>query len=188
MAFYRVCALTAFKVVFINSIKRSNIVALTKAKKKDVLEKLGGIFKDSLSVVFVNFRGLTATDTANVRKALAASGIGFTVAKKTLIRRALSTDKVSGEVPELGGELAIAYGADQIAPAREIFSFQKKFENKISILGGVFEKVFVDQQKMLAIALIPDRKTLEAQFVNLINSPIQRIVVALSEIAKKQTV
>ena len=169
-------------------------MALSKAKKKDVLEKLGGIFKNSLSIVFVNFRGLSASDTANLRKALAASGVGFTVAKKTLVRKAFSAtsgvsgSEISGEVPELGGELAIAYGVDQIAPAREVFSFQKKFENKISILGGVFEKMFVDQQKMLAIAEIPGRKTLEAQFVNLINSPIQRFAVVLSEIAKKQTV
>jgi ribosomal protein L10 len=45
----------------------------------------------------------------------------------------------------------------------------------------------MDEAGMTSIALIPSRKTLEAQFVNLINSPIQRFVVSLDQIAKKKT-
>jgi len=161
-------------------------MAISKSKKKEVLEKLGGILKDSLSVVFVNFRGLSAKDTATLRKDLDALGVGFTVAKKSLIRKAFSETDVSGDTPELPGELAIAYGKDQLAPAREIYQFQKKFEEKISIIGGFFEKVFVAKDQMLTIAQIPLRKTLEAQFVNLINSPIQRFAVVLNEIAAKK--
>jgi ribosomal protein L10 len=40
---------------------------------------------------------------------------------------------------------------------------------------------------MMAIALIPSQQTLYAQFVNVINSPIQGLVVALSKIAEKKT-
>jgi ribosomal protein L10 len=40
---------------------------------------------------------------------------------------------------------------------------------------------------MTAIAAIPSQKTLYAQFVNLINSPIQRFAVVLDAIAKTKT-
>ena len=44
----------------------------------------------------------------------------------------------------------------------------------------------MNREEMVSIAQIPGLKTLQAQFVNLINSPIQGFVMALSEIAKKK--
>jgi ribosomal protein L10 len=43
------------------------------------------------------------------------------------------------------------------------------------------------KEDIMSIALIPSRKTLEAQFVNLINSPIQRFAVLLDQISKKKS-
>jgi len=71
-------------------------------------------------------------------------------------------------------------------PSREIYEFQKKFDKKISIVGGIFEGGFKNQTEMLTIAQIPGMKTLQAQFVNIINSPIQGFVMALDQIAKKK--
>jgi len=40
---------------------------------------------------------------------------------------------------------------------------------------------------MTAIATIPPREVLYAQFVNVINSPIQRLAVALDQISQKKS-
>ena len=62
------------------------------------------------------------------------------------------------------------------------------FENKkVTILGGIFEKRFMNQMEMTGIAAIPSRETLLAQFVNLINSPIQRFAVVIDAIAKSKS-
>ena len=53
-------------------------------------------------------------------------------------------------------------------------------------LGGIFEGMFKGKEEIVAIASIPSRQTLYAQFTNLVNSPIQRFVVGLSEVAKKK--
>ncbi len=95
--------------------------------------------------------------------------------------------KAQGTLPELSGEVAIAYGEDQIAPAREIFSFQKTHKGSLNILGGIFEGNFIDSVKMMEIATIPSKEVLYAQFVNLINSPIQRFAVVLDAIAKAKS-
>jgi large subunit ribosomal protein L10 len=162
-------------------------MAITKEKKGDILKSLNDIIKNSLSVVFVNFHGLSSNDANEVRSALAKEGVSYFVAKKTLAKKALEDAKVPGDRPEFLGELGIVYGADAVAPARGVYAFQKKLENKISILGGIFEGKFADKAAMVAISQIPPLKTLHAQFVNVINSPIQGFVVALSEIAKKKT-
>jgi large subunit ribosomal protein L10 len=89
-------------------------------------------------------------------------------------------------MPQLDGEIAIAYSADLLAPAREIYVFEKKFKDNVKIVGGVFEGAYADREKMVAIATIPSQQVLYAQFVNLINSPIQRLVIGLSQIAEKK--
>ena len=161
-------------------------MALTKEKKGEILKKLKDIVKDSESVVFVNFHGLPVSESAGIRKELRSKGVGYTVAKKTLTKKALAEGGITGNMPELPGELGIVYGKDQIDPAREIYVFQKKLGKKLSIVGGVFENKFMNQSEMIVIAQIPGLKTLHAQFVNLINSPIQGLVMALSEIAKSK--
>ena len=67
-----------------------------------------------------------------------------------------------------------------------MFFFQKKFENKVSLQGGVFEGKFIGVEEVKALALIPPLQTLRAQFVNLLNSPLQGLVMALDGVAKKK--
>ena len=161
-------------------------MAITKEKKKEIYEKVNRAVEDSTSVVFVNFHGLTVSETTGLRKGLRGEGVMYTVAKKTLIGRALSDSKVKGDVPQFEGELALAYGEDLIAPARGIFEFQKKHKKNISILGGIFEGVFMNKEEMTEIATIPPMQVLRGQFVNLINTPIQQFVVVIDQIAQKQ--
>jgi len=163
-------------------------MARTKVEKKEILEKVENIVKDAQSLAFVNFHGLKVSDTMAVRRQLRKEGVSFFVAKKSLTRKALENSKnVSGTIPELPGELGIAYGKDLLAPAREIYAFEMKFKGSVSLLGGVFEGKFMNKEEMTGIALIPSENTLRAMFVNVINSPIQGFVMALSEIAKKKT-
>lgn len=161
-------------------------MARTKSEKKEIIEKLEKIIKDAQSMVFVNFHGLNVADTTQVRRKLKTEGVGFFVSKKSLTKKAMDSNKFSGTIPELNGEVGLAYGTDLIAPAREIYEFQKKYKNSISILGGVFEGKFMSKEEMMDIALIPSQKTLQAMFVNVINSPIQGLVMALDQISKKK--
>ncbi|MBU4535509.1 MAG: 50S ribosomal protein L10 [Euryarchaeota archaeon] len=162
-------------------------MAINKEKKKEIFEKTEGILKDSNSVVFVNFHGLGVSDTTQLRNNLRNEGSSYTVTKKTIVKKALENASVEGEMPELEGELALAYSEDLIAPARGVYEFQKKHKEKMAILGGIFEGVFMNKEKMLSIAQIPAPQILRGQFVNLINSPIQSFVTALSKIADKKS-
>ncbi len=160
-------------------------MARTKEQKKEIIEKLEKLMEGAKSLVFVNIHGLQVADSTVMRKALKADGVGLFVAKKTLTSRALASKKYEGTEPALVGEFALAYGADLTAPARGVYTFQNKFKDKVSIVGGVFEGKFMDKNEMTAIAAIPPLKTLQGMFVNLINSPIQGFVMALDQIAKK---
>jgi len=158
---------------------------LQKSKKEEMLKDVEKIVKNSQSVVFVNFHGISAGEETSLRRDLRNQKVNYKVFRKTLLKRALK-GKAEGELSELPGEVAIAYGEDQIAPAREIYNFQKTHKGLLNILGGIFEKKFIDGKAMMEIAMVPSREVLYGKFVNLINSPIQRFVVALSEISKSK--
>ena len=81
----------------------------------------------------------------------------------------------------------MAFSKDATAGAREVYNFQKTHQGLLDIIGGIFEGKFIGREKMMEIAMIPSREVLYAQFVNLINSPIQRFVVALDQIAKQKS-
>jgi len=159
-------------------------MAINKAKKGEVVEKLTKAFKSAKSLVFVNFKGLTVGKTTGMRSQLRKESISYQVAKKTLTERALDEQKYAGEKPALEGELALAWGEDLVAPAREVYSFVKKFPENLKILGGVFEGRYMSKMEIEGIATIPSLDTLRGMFVNIINSPIQRFVIALNEISK----
>ncbi len=158
-------------------------MAITKAKKETILEKLEGIRKDAASIVFVHYKGLTLGNTTAMRKALREKGVGYFVAKKTLIKRAFG-DTFTGTMPALDGEIAVAYSTDAIAPAQGVKEFADKFKDNLAIVGGVFEGVYKDKAEMTEIASIPPLQTLRGMFAQLINSPRQRFAVVLSEVAK----
>jgi len=160
-------------------------MAISKDKKVEVIDKLKGAFKGAGSLVFVNFKGLSVGDTTNLRHALKEEGVSYTVAKKTLTKRALESEDFTGDMPELPGELALAWGEDLVTPAREIYNFKRKFPENLKILGGVFEKRYMNASEMEEIALIPTLEVLHGKFVNIINSPIQRFAIALGQIAEK---
>ncbi len=161
-------------------------MAITKEKKEQIYKKTVDVIKDSQSMVFVNFHGLGVGNTTDLRNKLREEGVNYVVAKKTLAKKALEEAKLEGEIPTLDGELALAYADDLTAPARGVYDFQKKHKDNISILGGIFEGKFMDQGAMTEIAAIPSTPVLYGQFVNLINSPIQRFAVVLNQIAEKK--
>ncbi|MGB3921919.1 MAG: 50S ribosomal protein L10 [Minisyncoccia bacterium] len=159
-------------------------MAISRAKKEEVLEKLKKALKGAKSLVFVNFKGLTVSDATAMRRALKSEGVSYMVAKKTLTHRALEEAKFQGVAPKLPGELALAWGEDPISPARGVHSFQTKLPENLKILGGVFEGRFLSGAEMTEIAKIPTLDILRGKFVNIINSPIQRFVIGLNEISK----
>ncbi len=158
-------------------------MAITKGKKQDILAKLENVRDNSESIVFVHYKGLTVSNTTAMRRDLREKGVGYFVAKKTLMKKAFG-ESFKGEMPNLDGEIAVAYSADAIAPAQNIKEFTTKFKDNLAIVGGVFQGVFKNKEEMVAIASIPPLQTLRGMFAQLLNSPRQRFAVVLSAVAE----
>ena len=170
--------------MFSNELKTKKQMPITLEKKKELVAGLENALKNAKSVVFVKFDKLTVADNNSLRRSLQTEEVGYVVAKKTLLKRALSTFGITGEAPEMPGQIAVAYSTDLLASARGIFGFQKGHKDNVAIVGGVFDGRYMTAEEMLGIATIPPMQTLRGMFVNIINSPIQRFAVVLDQIAQ----
>ena len=164
-------------------------MALSRQKKEEVVNKISEIFNETPAMVFVNFHGLSVADANEMRKVLREKSLGYTVAKKTLIKRVLDSLSFEGEQPSLDGEIAIAYisldgDADVVTPAKEIIALQKQFENRVVPLGGVLESKYITKEEVIALSKIPSQKVLYGQFAMILNSPIQQTVGVLSGVMR----
>jgi large subunit ribosomal protein L10 len=158
---------------------------LLKSKKEKMIKDVEKMVNDSQSVVFVNFHGLNAVEETALRRDLRNKGVSYKVSRKTLLKRALA-GKAEGILPELNGEVAMVYGTDQVAPAREIYNFQKTHKGLLNILGGIFEGKFMEANAMMEMATIPSREVLLSKIAFLLKSPMQRLAIAVNEVAKKK--
>jgi large subunit ribosomal protein L10 len=163
-------------------------MAITKQKKQEITAKIADAVKDAASVVFVHFKGLSVKDTSAMRKSLREGGVGYYVAKKTLIKRVLGEQGYTGTIPDMPGEIALVWSRDDATqPARDIYEMGKKHKDTLTIVGGIWERAFADASAMNAIATIPSVPVLRGMFVNVINSPIQGLAIVLDQIREKKT-
>ena len=150
-----------------------------------MIKDLEGAISGSESLVFVNFHGLKVSDETVLRRELRNQGVNYKVSRKTLLARALK-GKAEGEIPELAGEVAIAYSKDATSSPREVYNFQKTHKGMLNILGGIFSGKFVNAAYMIELATIPSKEVLLSKLAFLMKSPMQRLAIAFSEVAKKK--
>ncbi len=157
----------------------------TRKQKEDSVGDLSAAIKGATGVVFAGFNKLKVADERDLRKQLRAEGVTYLVTKKSLWKRAMEAAGFTG-TPEFEGQLAIAYGADPIAPAKGVAGFAKKKEGIVSILGGIFEGKLMDAGQMQAMAAIPSREALLGMLANVLSAPMRSLAIGLSEVAKKK--
>jgi large subunit ribosomal protein L10 len=160
-------------------------MALTKEQKtkqvKDIKEKIA----NQKSMIFVDFNKVPSQDMFALRKNLKEEGCNLKIAKKTLVRVAFGQsnisfwNKIRSAIP---GQLALVLGIeDEIAPARIANKFAKDHKD-FKILGGIFEKRFIDKERVLVLANLPSRNELLSRMVGSISSSMTNFVRVLDKI------
>lgn len=127
-------------------------------QKQNVVNEISDKIKNSSSVVWFEYQGLTVSETNELRRLLRETDSDFKVYKNTLVTRALKDLEI--ELNEtLEGPKAIAFGKDAVAPIKTLSDFSKKhqaLELKVGIVDG--EVANIDTLKQLAT--IPSREGL----------------------------
>ncbi|OGG07760.1 50S ribosomal protein L10 [Candidatus Gottesmanbacteria bacterium RIFCSPHIGHO2_01_FULL_42_12] len=155
-------------------------------KKTQTVTELQDKIGKTKSVVLADYRGLTHKQAEELHKAVKKVAGEFTVVKNTLLKVAakqagneqLANNPVNGPIGAL-----FAY-EDEFAPLKELFKYAKTvgYPNvKLSYINNTQ----YDAEKTMAIAKLPDLKTLRGQFVFTLNANLTKLAYVLSQIKKE---
>lgn len=126
--------------------------------KESVVNEIAEKMQNSASYILFEYRGLTVSETNELRRKLRESGSEFKIYKNTLTKRAL--DKLNINMDEhLNGPKAIAFGTDAVAPVKTLADFAKAHK-ALEIKVGVVDGSIADEKMLNELAMIPSREGL----------------------------
>ena len=154
--------------------------------KQPVVQAIAEDVKDAVSVVLVDYRGLTVAEDTEMRKQLREAGVVYKVCKNTMMKRAFEGTDFAALDEHLEGPSAIAISKeDATAPARILAKYAKQFP-ALELIAGVVEGNYNDQAGIQALSQVPSREELLGKLLGSIQSPITNFARVLNQIAEAQ--
>ena len=159
-----------------------------KGKKKEELENLKKDMSDAKNMFVAQFQGMTVAQDTELRQKIRASNSKYRVVKNTLARKAAEGTPAEGVTKSFDGSTAIAFNStDPVALAKALTAYAKT--NPLFVFkAGIVEGRVVNVSDILSVAALPSKKELIAKLLFVINSPAQRIAVALNGVARNLAV
>lgn len=151
---------------------------MSKQTKVYEVENLIEKFKSAKSAVLIDYQGLDAGQTTQLRQNINQAGGSMQVAKNTLIKRALENIGIKLD-NQIKGPTALVFGLEnQIAPLKAIKDMADKVE-KPKFKLGILDNQLLSLAQTEKLVNLPDRKVLLSMLVNGLNAPLVNLVNAL---------
>ncbi len=128
------------------------------AQKQVVIDEIKERASNAKTIVLFDYRGMTDSETKELRCKLRESNSDYKVYKNTLMARAFNDLGIDLNA-ELNGPSAFAYGDDQIAPIKTLSDFAKDHPALV-LKVGIVDGEKADQAKLAEYATIPSREGL----------------------------
>jgi large subunit ribosomal protein L10 len=142
-------------------------------QKERVVERLTARMREAPAMIVTDYRGLTVTQVAAVRRSLSEAGATFHVAKNTLARIAATQAERPDLIALLEGPTAIAFVADDPAAAAKKLSDIARQTRILQVRGAVMDGQILSADDVRALGDLPPRDVLQGQVVGAIASPVQ---------------
>ncbi len=132
--------------------------------KAALVSELHDKLERASAVVVTEYRGLKAGDLVKLRRGLIESQVEVLVVKNSLLRRAAQGTATEQIVGDLAGPTAVALAfGEPTDAAKKLSDGAKEFE-PFNLKNGIIEKMVMDQGGIAALAKMPGRTEMQAQF------------------------
>lgn len=150
-------------------------MALTKAKKNEVVSEVADLLNNSRMTVVAAYQGTPVKAMQELRRQASDNGTSVKVVKNRLVIKAIQNneDLKDADTSALNGMLLYAFNSDdEVAPAQALATFAKK-QPTIQFVGGITaEGTFIGADDVKALAALPSKDQLRAQLVGTIGAPL----------------
>lgn len=153
---------------------------LTREQKQDQIDSLKRDLAPAEGLFVVDFSGLTVGEVTELRQKVRAAEARYVVVKNTLAKIAVAGSKNEALQQLLDGPSAVAFtNADAVVLAKVLAEFAKGHE-KLQFRGGLVEGQLLDARQAQSVAALPSKAELVSRLLFMLQSPMRRLVVALS--------
>lgn len=145
-------------------------------EKEAIVENVSKLASHAVSVVAVDYRGITVSEMTALRRAARKAEVHLQVARNTLVRRAFKGTVYECLNEALVGPVLLAFSkTEPSASARLLRDFAKTNE-KIKVKALSLDGQFYAGQHLDAIAKLPTRIEAIARLVSIMQAPISKYV------------
>ncbi|HIT22761.1 MAG TPA: 50S ribosomal protein L10 [Candidatus Scybalousia intestinigallinarum] len=127
-------------------------------QKQAVIDEIKQTVSDASTIVLFDYRGLTDSESKELRRSLREVGSDYKVYKNTLMNRAFHDLDIQLD-ESLNGPSALAFSSDQIAPIKVLSEFAKTHPALV-LKVGIVDGEISDEAKLAQLATIPSREGL----------------------------
>ena len=155
---------------------------MTLEKKKEVTEDLSRVLDEAGAVYLTDFSGLDVESMTELRARLREEGVGYRVAKNTLMRRALSDLEEYPDLEEhLRGPTGLVLGGeDPVVPAKIVKQFAADHDDRPRVKVGVVGRRALSAEEVAKLAELPTREELLASIMGSLTASVSGIVGVLN--------
>jgi large subunit ribosomal protein L10 len=158
-------------------------MALTKAKKQEVIEEVSQLLSDSKLTVVAQYQGTSVKQLQALRKAAREDGTAVKVIKNRLVKQALAGNEQykGADNSQLTSQLLYAFNStDEVAPAKALATFAKT-NPSIQFVGAfTSEGQFISADEVKALASLPSKNQLISSVLATLSSPLDGVLSGLS--------
>ncbi len=154
---------------------------ITRSQKSALIDSYKERIENSQAIVVTQYTGLTVGQMEKLRHTLRRNDARYIIAKKTLMRRALS--ETNRPIPEdaMDGPVGFVFLGDDLSTGAKVLKdFAKEVNEGFTVQGGVLGDSILDATGAAALADLPSRDVQLAQLVGAIAGPMTSIVSLIS--------
>lgn len=141
-------------------------------EKVAVIEEIVGKLTTANAVFVSEYRGMTVGGLADVRGALRPVGAELKVYKNSLAILAARAAGLDVLEPLLVGPTSITFATDDTVAAAKALNTASKANPLLVLKGGALGTVALSVDEVKALADLPSRETLLAQFAGALQAPL----------------
>ena len=150
-------------------------MALTKAKKTELVQEYRELFGKSQALVLADYRGLSMNDLTALRGKVREVNGEFHVTKNSLAEIALKEAGLPAPGEFFAGPTAIGFAfSDPPSVAKAIVDFAKDSQF-VTVKGGLLGDQVLTSADVEALASLPPLPVLQARLIGLIAAPASRL-------------
>jgi len=145
------------------------------AEKVSVIDEVKARVEESPTAVATEYRGMTVAEISTLRKTLRVAGAEYKVLKNTLVKRAISGTPSESLSEFLQGPTAVAFVKGDISAVAKILIDFAKATPTLILKGGVMDGRALSSKDLKALADLPSRDVLLAQFAGALAAPMRNM-------------